>query len=167
MADIKREIRTIGQRLSGLTAGNKYTFVLKRPNVRVDVQNAERAIELAHQHTTTARKLLGQLAKAREDAIRGDHQSARGLLDSAKALVRDVNKGLSDAKEFAQRAIEDAKEVHADVKDAYAAAKDAAEQAVALPDKVMSGVQDVLKAIGAMVIEAEARSDAPPATDGK
>ena len=162
---LKRDIRTLGQRLSGLTAGNKYTFVLKRPNVRVDVYNAERAIDLATEQVTLARKILGELENTRGQAARGQGASARSSLQGFKAKLRDLNMGISDAKEFAQRAAEDAKDAHADVKDAYTAAKDGAEAAVALAEKLQAGFGDVVKAVTAMVVEAEIRETAPPSAD--
>lgn len=162
MADIKREIRTLGQRLSGLTAGNKYTFVLKRPNVRVDVVNAERAIDLSSTQVSAIRKLLADLEQARDDAMRGSVDSAKGKLSAARAVAKDIVKAVSDAKEFALRATEDAKDAHADVKDAYSAAKDGAEHAVGVAENLMTGLGDVVKAVAALVIEAE--TSAPPAT---
>lgn len=101
MADIKREIRTLGQRMSGLTAGNKYTFVLKRPNVRVDVVNAEKSLALAESQIGAIRKLLVELEQARNNAMRADASAAQGKLDAAGTAARDIAKAVSDAKEFA------------------------------------------------------------------
>lgn len=165
MADVKREIRTLGQRLSGLTAGNKYTFVLKRPNVRVDVVNAERAIELAEKQVTSIRKLLLDLEQARDDVMRGSVDSARSKLSAARASAKEVGKAVSDAKEFALRATEDAKDAHADVKDAYGAAKDGAEHAVGIAENLLTGLGDVVKVVAALVIEAE--TNPPSASVGE
>lgn len=164
MADIKREIRTLGQRMSGLTAGNKYTFVLKRPNVRVDVVNAEKAIAMAETQVGAVRKLLVEMEQVRNDAMAGSVDSARGGLESARAVARDIVKAVSDAKEFALRAAEDAKDAHADVKDAYSAAKDGAEHAVGIAENLLSGLGDVVKAVSALIIEAE--TQAPPPSSG-
>jgi len=162
MADIKREIRTLGQRLSGLTAGNKYTFVLKRPNVRVDVVNAEKAIALAEAQIGAIRKLLVELEQTRDEALRGSADGAKGKLTSAKNVAREIGKAVFDAKEFALRAAEDAKDAHADVKDAYGAAKDGAEHAVGIAENLMGGLGDVFKAVSALIIDAEMQ--APSAT---
>jgi hypothetical protein len=157
MAEIKREIRTLGQRLSGLTAGNTYTFVLKRPNVRVDVVNAIRSVEIAQDHLVSFSKLMGELESIRAEAELGNHGSARSRFNEVKAAVRACANHLADAREFAVRAAEDAKDAHADVKDAYNAAKDGAEHAVEGAQSLMSGVDDAVKAIGAIIIEAETR----------
>lgn len=162
MADIKREIRTLGQRRSGLTAGNKYTFVLKRPNVRVDVVKAEKSLALAESQIGAIHKLLVEPEQARDDAMRADASAAQGKLDAARTAARDIAKAVSDAKEFALRAAEDAKDADADVKDAYGAAKDGAEQAVGIAESLMSGLGDVYKAVSAVIIEAA--TQAPPST---
>ena len=162
MADIKREIRTLGQRLSGLTAGNKYTFVLKRPNVRVDVMNAEKAIEMAEAQIGAVRKLIANLENVRDEAMRGNVDSAKGQLLAAKAVSREITRAVSDAKEFAVRAAEDAKDAHADVKDAYSAAKDGAEHSVEIAQELLGGLGDVFKAVSAIIIDAE--TQAPPSS---
>ena len=131
----------------------------------IGIDNAERAIDLATEQVTLARKILGELENTRGQAARGQGASARSSLQGFKAKLRDLNMGISDAKEFAQRAAEDAKDAHADVKDAYAAAKDGAEAAVALAEKLQSGFADVIKAVTAMVVEAEIRETAPPSAD--
>lgn len=166
MADVKREIRTLGQRLSGLTAGNKYTFVLKRPNVRVDVVNAEKAIALAETQIGAVRKLLVELEQVRNDAMAGSVDSAKGSMASARATARDIVRAVSDAKEFAIRAAEDAKDAHADVKDAYSAAKDGAEHSVGIAENLLGGLGDVVKAVSALIIEAEMQAPPPPASAG-
>ncbi len=163
MAEIKREIRTLGQRLSGLTAGNTYTFVLKRPNVRVDVFNAIRGLEIAEEQVTNVRKLLANLEQLRDKLSRGSADSARAALAGHKNVVREIAKGISDAKEFALRAADDAKDAHADVKGAYNEAKDGVEQVVAIAEGMMGGIGDVMKSLAAMCIEAELRE--PPAED--
>lgn len=165
MADIKREIRTLGQRLSGLTAGNKYTFVLKRPNVRVDVVNAEQAIGLAEAQIGAVRKLVADLENIRDEALRGSADSARGRLQAARTVVRDITKAVSDAKEFSIRAAEDAKDAHADVKDAYSAAKDGAEHSVAIAEELLGGLGDVFKAITAIIIDAETQGTSSSGSD--
>jgi hypothetical protein len=155
MAEIKREIRTLGQRVSGLTAGNTYTFVLKRPNVRVDVVNAIRSVELAQEQFVTMGKLMGDLERIRAEAELGNGASARAKFNQVKELVRSCGSLLSDAREFAVRASEDAKDAHADVKDAYNAAKDGAENAVEAGEALFGSVDEILKALGSMIVEAE------------
>ena len=161
MAEIKREIRTLGQRMSGLTAGNTYTFVLKRPNVRVDVYNALRGMELAETQLTELRKLLATLKRLRTQLSSGSADGARASLAAEKATLRSIVNGIADAKEFAQRAADDAKDAHADVKDAYGEAKDGAEQSVAAAEGLLGGMADVMKSLTALCIEAELRE--PPA----
>ena len=160
MAEIKREIRTLGQRLSGLTAGNTYTFVLKRPNVRVDVFNAIRCLELAEEQITQLRKLLATLERLRDQMAQGGG-SARASLAAEKATLRQIVSGVADAKEFALRAADDAKDAHADVKDAYTEAKDGAEQAVAAAEALLSGMGDIMKSLTALCIDAEISESAP------
>jgi hypothetical protein len=171
MAEIKREIRTLGQRVSGLTAGNTYTFVLKRPNVRVDVFNALRSVELAEGQLVSLGKLLHDLEGIRGEAELGDGGSARSKFKAIKAMARDCSSQLSDAREFAVRAAEDAKDAHADVKDAYNAAKDGADHATSAGEALMSGLDEVLNAVDASIIEAElgesaAADDTKSSADG-
>ncbi len=81
--------------------------------------------------------------------------------------MRTINSAIADAKEFALRAEEDAKSAHADVKDAYAAAKDGAKAAVDSAEGLMAGLGDVLKSVGAAVVEAEIRgAQSDDSTDG-
>ena len=95
MADIKREIRTLGQRLSGLTAGNKYTFVLKRPNVRVDVVNAERAIELSSTQVSAIRKLLARTGVALSSIQRIELNEA--FAAQVLAVLREFSEDLPES----------------------------------------------------------------------
>ncbi len=153
--------------MSGLTAGNTYTFVLKRPNVRVDVFNAMRGLEIAEEQVTNLRKLLASLERLRDKLSRGSADAARAALAAEKSALRDIAKGISDAKDFVQRAADDAKDAHADVKDAYNEAKDATEQAVGIAEGLLGGMGDVMKSLTAMCVEAELRApadDAPGST---
>jgi len=163
MADIKREIRTLGQRLSGLTAGNTYTFVLKRPNVRVDIVNALRGLEIAEEQIAALRKLLASVDQLRGQLAGGDASSGRDGLKSAKAVIRAIGSGIADAKEFAVRAAEDAKDAHADVKDAYSAAKEGTEHAVGIAENMLSGMGDIMKALTALCVDAEMQEPPAPA----
>lgn len=95
MAELKKEIRTLGQRISGLMAGNQYVFVLKRPNARVDVLNAERAIEIAEEQLGAVRKLFAEFERARADALRGEVASARAIFAKAKELLKHLGNKVS------------------------------------------------------------------------
>lgn len=157
MAEIKKNVTTLGQRITGLQAGNQYVFILKRPSLRPDVENAHRATRIAHEQVLAHRKAITVLKQAREEAKRGNHDSAHSLLEQAKAAHAEVLKGIMDAKDFAQRAIDDAKDVHKDVKNAYEAAKDSAEHAVKFAEKVAEGFPNALKALGALILDARSR----------
>ena len=65
MAEIKKEVRSIGQRISGLQAGETYTFVLKRPKPTADLTNARRCIKLTTGYLETARLAVDELEPGR------------------------------------------------------------------------------------------------------
>lgn len=157
MAEIKKNVTTLGQRITGLQAGNQYVFILKKPNLRPDVTNAHHATRIAHEQVVAHHKAITVLKQAREEAKRGDIEAAQRLLNEAKQAHGQVLRGIMDAKDFAQRALDDAKDVHKDVKSAYDAAKDSAEHAVKFAEKVAEGFPNAVKALGAMLQEAMTR----------
>lgn len=157
MAEIKKTITTLGQRVTGLSAGNQYVFTLQKPNLRPDLENARRATRIAHQQVVESRKLVAALRQGREEAKRGNLDGARQILDDAKKTYQQTRQGLEDARDFAKRAVEDAKDVHKDVKNAYEAGKESAENAVAFAEKILGSIPDTLRAFGAYVQEAITR----------
>lgn len=158
MAQIKRTVRTVGQRITGLYAGNQYVFTLKRPNLRPDLENARRATRIAKQQLVAVRKLAKLLEQARDEATRGSIDSAREMYGQASDLFAKVKSGIADAKDYFDRATEDANEAVSEVKDAYSAGKDAAEQAVTLAQQTAKGIGRILEVIGAVIEEAAART---------
>jgi hypothetical protein len=171
MADIKREIRGVGQRLSGLSAGNSYTFVLKKPKPTVDIENARRATSRALDQLAAITQAAAELDSARDEAGRGEVQTARGSYARAKSLLSGMNRGLADAKEYARCAADDAKDAPGEVKDEYDIAKDSAEAAVQLADQAVQAVEGVTQAIGAIIEAAAAKaagnSDGNAASGGR
>jgi hypothetical protein len=157
MAEIKKNVQTLGQRITGLTAGNQYVFVLTRPALRPDLENARRAARLCEHHLAESKRAIAALAQAREEAIRGDVAAARKFFEEAQALFAAVDATLGDAHDFATRAAEDAKDIAADVKDAYDAARDCAEQAVATAKKIAESAPQAVRSIGALIAETAAR----------
>lgn len=158
MPDIKREIRGVGQRLSGLSAGNSYTFVLKKPKPTVDVENARRATNRALDQLAAIAQAASELDSARDEASRGEVQNARGSYNRARSILTSLNRGLADAKEYSRCATDDAKDAPGEVKDEYDIAKDSADCAVQLADKAVQAVEEVTRAVGAIIEAAAAKA---------
>ncbi len=157
MPEVKREIRSVGQRLSGLTAGDQFTFVLKRPKPRVDAENARRATSIVRDKLASAKRGIAALSAARAAAKQGNVEEALQAVDLAQSLLLALQGGLSDARDYSERAAQDESSALAEVKDAYKAAKDSADLAVQHADKVFEAFDHALRAVGAFVNEAASR----------
>ena len=64
MADVKREVRALGQKVTGLKAGDAVTLVLKRPKPKVAVTPAKNAAKLASEKLGDARSAVGTTSAA-------------------------------------------------------------------------------------------------------
>lgn len=166
MPDVKREIRGVGQRLSGLSAGNTYTFVLKKPKPIVDVENARRATLRAQAQLEATQQAAQDLDSARDEAGRGEIARARQSYEHARSILSGMNRGLGEAKEYSRCAADDAQDAPAEVKDEYEVAKDSAATAVELADQAVQALEEVLRAIGAVIEEAAVKVNQQQAERG-
>lgn len=157
MPELKREIRTLGQRLSGLSAGNTYTFVLKKPKPSVDVENAQRAAARALAQLEAVQEAALTLESAREAAERGAGAEAREHFARARRLVSGMNRGIAEAREYARCAEDDAKDAPAEVRDEYEVARDSAQLAVDNADKAVEAAEAAVRAVGAIIEAATAQ----------
>ena len=55
MADVKREVRALGAKITGLKAGDNVTLVFKNPKPRVDASDAKLAIQITDDSINAAR----------------------------------------------------------------------------------------------------------------
>jgi hypothetical protein len=153
MADVKREVRALGQKITGLKAGDNVTLVLKKPKPKVDATPAKRANQLAGEKLHQAQEALGQLSRARSLAASGDVAGARKLVDGARQALDAIKRETPRAKEWAQAMADDANGAPSEVKDGYGAAKDGADLSVGHLEKAAEGLERALRAVGAFVEE--------------
>lgn len=154
MAETQREIYAIGQRITGLTAGEEYTFVLKKPPPRVDVENARRSVQAAESSMESASRAAAQLERAHYFALAGDVDSAAGAVREAEHIFRVFMRGFSDATDHAERASADAKSAPAVVRDAYETARDGANLGPKFIETVREPFEEALRAVSALVEQA-------------
>lgn len=152
MADVKREVRELGQRITGLKAGDQVTLVLKKPKPKVDAVSARRAAAIASEHVDLARSALTLLARARAMAAT-DAAGAQKLFEAAQQAIGQVQGALPLAQDWLDAAKKDADTAASEVKDGYGAAKDSADIAVKHLEHLGSGLENALRAVGAFVEE--------------
>jgi hypothetical protein len=159
MADVKREIRALGQKVTGLKAGDTVTLVLKKPKPTVDATSAKTAAKVSGENITKARDAVSFLSRARAAASSGDGGIAKKLIGQAKSLMDQVGSSLTKAKDWADSAAGDADSAPSETKDGYGAAKDGAAVAVGHLGKIIEGMDKAYHAISAFVEEASGRGD--------
>src|ERR1700760_4724002 len=98
MADVKREIKALGQKVTGLKAGDNVTLVLKPPKPTVDATSAKNAAKTANDNILSAKEAIGLLKKARDMASGGNADGAKKLVDQAKGMMDTFSKSLTKAK---------------------------------------------------------------------
>src|SRR5690349_935057 len=123
MADQKRDVRALGQRITGLKVGDNVTLVLKKPKPKVDATSAKRAKKVSDDKIKQAKDALNLLRAAKQAAEGGDGATARKQVGEAQKLFDQVNGAISRAKDWAKAAAEDASSAPGEVKDGYEAAK--------------------------------------------
>src|SRR5512146_386626 len=100
MADVKREVRALGQKVAGLKAGDSVTLVLKRPKPKVDVKPAKDAAKLAGEKLTAARNAVATLSRAHDTAATGDAPSARKMLDEAREALDQLENAAHEVQQL-------------------------------------------------------------------
>ncbi len=158
MADVKREVRALGQKITGLKAGDNVTLVLKKPKPRVDATAAKKAAKIANDRIAQAKTALADLSRARGMALGGDHDGAREIMEAAMAKLDEIKADLPRAKDWAKTASQDNDSAPGEVKDGYGAAKDGADLVVGHLEKVAEGFEKAITAVGALVEETPNRS---------
>lgn len=108
MAEMKKEVRAIGQRISGLQAGETYTFVLKRPKPLADLTNARRCIKLTTGYLETSKMIMEELEQTHQRINLGDLPSAQASFQKAKQMKERIGIILGDAHGPEEDAKEDA-----------------------------------------------------------
>jgi hypothetical protein len=158
MAEIKKEVRSIGQRISGLQAGETYTFVLKRPKPTADLTNARRCIKLTTGYLETARLAVDELEQAHQHAGFGDITEAQRSVQRAKRCVERIGIALWDARGHAENAKEDATDSPGDTKSAYDLGAKAADLSIQHAEWIAKGIEESMRAVSAFVDEASTRT---------
>ncbi len=159
MADIRKNVRAIGQRISGLQAGDTYTFVLKRPKPTPDLTNARRCVKLTSAYIDVVRSITDELEHAHQRAMLGDLTGAKAAFQKAKNLFDGVGIAVSTAHGHAEDAKGDLSDSPSETKDAYESAARAAELSLKHADWVAKGLDEVFRAVGAFVDEVAAREN--------
>jgi hypothetical protein len=157
MADVKREVRALGQKITGLKAGDNVTLVLKKPKPRVDATPAKKAAGIANEQISSARDALRALTRARDAASTGDAAGAKKAFDEAKKFLDGMQGQIPRAKEWAKAAGSDHESAPGEVKDGYGAAKDGADLVVGHLEKAAEGLEQAVRATGAFVEEVTSR----------
>jgi hypothetical protein len=160
MADVKREVRALGQKITGLKAGDNVTLVLKKPKPRVDATAAKKAAKIANDSISDAKNALADLSRAHGLAKGGDHAGARKIVDAAKDILDEIKSAIPRAKDWAKTAGQDSDSAPGEVKDGYGAAKDGADLVVGHLEKVAEGFEKAITAVGALVEETPNRAGA-------
>lgn len=160
MADVKREVRALGQKITGLKAGDNVTLVLKKPKPRVDATAAKKAAKISSDCISDAKDALADLSRAHGMAKGGDTTGARKLVDQAKAALDELKSQIPRAKDWAKSASQDNDSAPGEVKDGYGAAKDAADLVVGHMEKIAEGFEKAITAVGALVEETPNRQGA-------
>jgi hypothetical protein len=151
MADVKREVTALGQKVVGLKAGDNYTLVLKRPKPKVDATNAKTSSRTIKSQIEAAKTAIAQLLDAKGAVDRGDRKNAQALWERASSVVDDLRGAISSAKDYAELAGDDVKQAQSEVKEAYQAAKDAADLSVQHAEKVADGMAEAVRTVGALI----------------
>ena len=161
MGEIKKEVRAIGQRISGLQAGETYTFVLKRPKPTPDLTNARRCVKMAGGYIETAKLIMEELEQAHQRANFGDSVSARASWQKAKQYSERIGMAIGDARGHKENAADYAKDAPGDTKNAYDTGVKAADLSVQHAEWIAKGIEEAIQAVGAFVEELSHR-DAEP-----
>jgi hypothetical protein len=157
MADIRRNVRAIGQRISGLQAGETYTFVLKRPKPAPDLTNARRCVKLTSAYIDVVRSITDELDHAHQRAMIGDSSGAKTAFQKAKSLFDGIGIAVSNAHGHAEDAKGDSADSPSETKDAYESAAKAAELSIKHADWVAKGLDEVFRAVAAFIDEVSIR----------
>ncbi len=157
MAEIKKAVRAIGQRISGLQAGEIYTFVLKRQKPIADLTNSRRCIKLTTGYLETVRLALDELEQTHQRASIGDLTEAKASLQKAKHIVERIGIALWDARGHAEDAKEDATDSPGDTKSAYDLGAKAADLSIQHAEWIAKGIEESIRAVGAFVDESGTR----------
>ena len=158
MAEMKKEVRAIGQRISGLQAGETYTFVLKRPKPLADLTNARRCIKLTNGYLETSKMIMEELEQTHQRINLGDLPSAQASFQKAKQMKERIGIILGDAHGPEEDAKEDATDSPGDTKSAYDLGAKAASLSIQHAEWIAKGLDEAMRAVGAFVEEAANRA---------
>ena len=153
MADVKREVRALGQKITGLKAGDNVTLVLKKPKPKVDATSAKRAAKMTDEQVGAAKNVVRLLSSARRAAA-SDPTGAKKSWAEANEIFDGIEGAIGRAKDWAKFAADDASSAPSEVKDGYDAAKDGADTVVGQLEKVAEGLGEAVRATGALIEEA-------------
>lgn len=158
MGEIKKEVRSIGQRLSGLQAGETYTFVLKRPKALADLTNARRCVKLAGSYLETSKLIMEELELAHQRINIGDQTGAQQSFQKAKSLKERIGILLGDAHGHEENAKEDATDSPGETKSSYDLGAKAANLSIQHAEWIAKGVDEAIRAVGAFIEESLSRT---------
>src|SRR5579859_1925184 len=98
MADVNRDVRELGQKITGLKAGDNVTLKLKKPKPKVDATAAKKTAAISEEHLDKAHDCVAALARARDSAHAGDSAGAKAAFKEAKDLLGQVQAAVPSAK---------------------------------------------------------------------
>jgi hypothetical protein len=159
MGEMKKEVRAIGQRVSGLQAGETYTFVLKRPKLTADLTNARRCIKMTTGYLETSKLIMEELEQAHQRINLGDLSSAQDSFQKAKNLKERIGIILGDANGPKEYAKEDATDSPGETKSAYDLGAKAATLSIKHAEWIAKGIDEAVRAVGAFVEESLNRAN--------
>lgn len=155
-AEVKKPIKALGERITGLRAGTKYVFVLPKPKAKLD--NAKSAAKLATEIVEQVGAIAKQLAAAKKSVGRGDFKGAETAVKAAKAAYDALGQKLKEAKLYAESAADDAGSAIEDLKNAFDLGKKAAQAALKHAEGLYKALADTIRAVGAQIEEAKGRA---------
>lgn len=154
-AEVKKPIRALGEKISGLKAGTKYVFVLPKQKPKLDnAKSTQKNSKTSAEGAAKLQKLLGQAHAAMK---RGDKGNAKSFFDQAKQLYATVEKTAKEVEAFAKAAADDVESAVEETKEAYEAGKKAAETAKKNVDGIVKAGKNAIRAFGAMFEETNSR----------
>jgi hypothetical protein len=154
-AEVKKPIKALGEKITGLKAGTKYVFVLPKQKAKLD--NAKSTTTNSRSSAESGAKLQKLLTQAHAAMKRGDKGQAKTFFDQARQVFSAVEKTAKEAEAFAKAAASDVESAVEETKQAYEAGKKAADAAHKNVDGIVKAGKDAIRAFGALFEETKSR----------
>lgn len=161
-AEVRKEIGSLSEKISGLKAGTKYVIVVggsaAAKKKKWSVEDAKRAAKKAKEAAQNAKKGLDHLKKAQEALKSGDAQGAKSIFEQARSFLSGVQGAVNEAKSAGESAADAVgAEKDSKARKALETASGGADKAVKFALNITNVFEKAAKAIGSAVEEASAR----------